>query len=281
MRYLFFGTPKFSAVILEKLMGAGFLPAGVICNPDRPVGRKKIMTPPPTKVVAQKYQIPVFQPASKSELSALAPRLEADFSIVAYYYQILSKEILKRFVLGTIGVHYSFLPKYRGATPVQAAILAGDDAIGISLYLIDERLDHGPILAQKSVPMSPHDTYLDLENKLTPIAGQMLEELIPKFVKGEIAPRSQDHSAATFTKKFETKDGFVDFDKDDPILIERKVRALNPEPGVFTLLAPSKVEGSQSKGGLRRMKILEAELKDGKLVLKKIQFEGEKPKPVI
>ena len=149
MKYFFFGTPEFSAIILGKLIEAGFVPAGVICNPDRPVGRKKIITPPPTKVLAQKHGVPVFQPANKGELNALAPKLEADFSIVAYYYQILPKEVLGKFSLGTIGVHYSFLPKYRGATPVQAAILAGDNAIGISLYLIDELWDHGPILGPK------------------------------------------------------------------------------------------------------------------------------------
>jgi methionyl-tRNA formyltransferase len=268
MKYIFFGTPEFSSLILEKLIGSGFAPAGVVCNPDRPVGRKKIITPPPTKVVALKHGIPVHQPASKEELNALAPKLEADFSVVAYYYQILSKEVLDKFSLGTIGVHYSFLPKYRGATPVQSAILAGDGAIGISLYLIDERLDHGPILAQKSVPISLDDTYLNLENKLTPIAGQMLVDLIPKFIKGEITPVYQDHDAATFTKKFATQDGFVDLNKDDPTIIERKVRALNPEPGVWTM-----------KDG-KRMKILKADVREGKLKLKEIQYEGGKPQKI-
>ncbi len=269
MKYLFFGTPKFSAVILEKLIGAGFTPAGVVCNPDRPVGRKKVITPPPTKVLALKHMIPIFQPADKNELNALAPQLEANFSIVAYYYQILSKEILEKFPLGTIGVHYSFLPKYRGATPVQAAILAGDDAIGISLYLIDERLDHGPILAQKSAPILPRDTYLDLENKLTPIAAQMLIDLLPKFIKGEVSPIPQDHAAATFTKKFRTDDAFVDLDKNDPVLIEKKVRALNPEPGVWTL---TRVNGKPV-----RMKILKARISDGKIILEEIQYEGKRP----
>lgn len=272
MKYIFFGTPEFAAIILEKLISAHLSPVSVVCNPDRPVGRKKIVTPPPTKVLAQEHGIPVFQPANKNELNALAPQLEADFSIVAYYYQILSKEILEKFHLGIIGVHYSFLPKYRGATPVQAAILAGDSTIGISLYLIDEQLDHGPILAQKSVPISPHDTYLDLENKLTPIAGQMLIDLLPKFMKGEITLAPQDHAAATLTKKFKTDDAYVDLEKDDHILIERKIRALNSEPGVWTL--------QQVQGKPKRVKLLDAELSEGKLKLKIIQIEGEKPKRI-
>ncbi len=269
LKFVYFGTPKYSAQILEQLIAANFVPTAVICNPDRPVGKKKIITPPPTKVVAAKHGIQVFQPENRTELDSLAPKLASDFSIVAYYYQMLSKEILNRFRLGTIGVHYSFLPKYRGATPVQAALLNGDSAIGISLYLIDEKLDHGPILSQKSVPLKPIDTYLDLENKLTPLAGEMLIQLLPDFIAGKIQPQEQDHNAATFTKKFTTADAEVDIVKDKPLIIYRKIQAFTPEPGVWTM----NFKGYEGK----RVKLLEAEHRNNELIVKKIQVEGKKP----
>jgi len=278
MQYIFFGTPKYSANILEQLIAAGFMPKAVVCNPDRPVGKKKIITPPPTKIVALSHTIPVFQPNSKIELDALALSLKADFAIVAYYYQILSPALLSQFRLGTIGVHYSFLPQYRGATPVQTAILNNDSTIGISFYLIDEQLDHGLILKQVSVPVQSTDTYLDLENKLTPIAAKELIKLIPDFIAGTIKPKEQDHTKATFTKKFTTKDAEVDMSttggKNDAPMIYRKIKALNPEPGVWTINFPGR-EG-------KRVKLLTAKFsarggENNELKITQIQVAGKKP----
>lgn len=268
IRYIFFGTPDFAAVILDKLIKAGFLPAGVVCNPDRPVGRKKIVTPPPTKVLAQKNGIPVFQPG---DLGSFGPN-GVEFAVVAAYARIIPKKVLETFSKGVIGVHPSLLPAYRGATPIQTVILNGENETGVTLYQMDEKVDHGAILAGDKLKVADNETYTTLEEKLAELAGNLLIEIIPKFMKGEIKPEMQNESQATFTKKFETKDAQVDLDKDDPVEIERKVRALNPEPGVWTL--------QQVQGKPTRMKILEAELRDGRLILKKIQYEGKKPQVV-
>lgn len=279
MQYVFFGSPKFAEIILKKLIDAGTPPVAVICNPDRPFGRKKILTPPPTKQLIATLQtsdighrtLPsVLQPetldaAFISTLRALHP----DFAIVAAYAKILPKEVIAIPRLGAIGVHPSLLPKYRGATPIQSAILAGEAETGTTLFLIDERVDHGPILAYRKWRMAYGDTYEALMHALAELGGDLLVETLPKFIAGEIIPQAQDESAASYTKKFTTDDGFVDVHKDAPELIWRKIRALNPDPGVYAF---------EEKNGARvRVKLLHAELRDGKLIPTLIQYEGRKP----
>jgi methionyl-tRNA formyltransferase len=278
-KYIFFGTPEFAAIILEKLIEAGFAPTALICNPDRPVGRKKIITAPPTKILAQKHGITVWQPEGlkienwKLKIEELGG---IDFAVVAAYSQIIPKNILDVLPAKFMGVHPSLLPRHRGASPIQSAILEGDEVTGVTLYLLDEKMDHGPILAGREFSIS-NFKFSILQTKLAEMAGNMLVETLPKFMKGEIKPQVQNEKYATYTKKFTTDDAFVDLEKDDPVIIERKVRALNPEPGVWTLRPLDVARDKQAQGKLKRMKILEAELKDGKLVLKKIQFEGKKP----
>lgn len=267
-KYVFFGTPDFAAVILEKLIEAGFVPATVVCNPDRPVGRKKIITPPPSRVVAEKNSIKVLQPIHPDPADFAGENF--DLFVVAAYARIIPQKLLTTPRLGTIGVHPSLLPKYRGTTPIQNAILNGEKVTGVTLYLMDGQIDHGPILMQKALENyeSGIMNYETLHDKLAELAGDLLIETLPKFVKGEYTLKPQNDKEATYTRKFKNDDGYVDLTKDDPVIIERKVRALNPEPGVWTFQND------------KRMKILEAELKDGKLVLKKIQFEGKKSQEV-
>ncbi|PJA95204.1 methionyl-tRNA formyltransferase, partial [Candidatus Jorgensenbacteria bacterium CG_4_9_14_3_um_filter_38_10] len=274
MKYLFFGTPEFAAIILEKLINAGFIPSAVVCNPDKPTGRKKIITPPLTKLLAIKYNIPVLQPEVLSIFNFQFSISNFDFFIVASYAKILPKEILEIPRFGTIGVHPSLLPKYRGPSPIQAAILNEEQETGVTLFLLDEKVDHGPVLENRKQKIENSDNYKTLHNKLAELGGDLLIETIPKFLREEIKSQPQDESQATYTKKFSAEDGFVGFkdlekaQKDGgqiAIEVERKIRALNPEPGVWTI-----------KDG-KRMKILEAELMPDKtLKLKKIQFEGKK-----
>lgn len=273
-KYTFFGTPDFAAIILEKLIAANIPPVLVVCNPDRPVGRKKIITPPPTKLLAIQHNIPVSQP-EKLETDKLS---SAEFAIVAAYSKILPKKIIDSLGGRVIGVHPSLLPKYRGPSPIQTAILNGDKETGVTLFLIDERVDRGPLLVKREVQITNHN-YKELEKELAGLSGDLIIETLPKFIKGEIKPRPQDETQATYTKKFKTEDAFVDPDDlreaqegaslEKAIKIERKIRALNPEPGVWTL--------RQAQGKLLRVKILEAEIVEGKLKLKKIQVEGKKP----
>lgn len=273
MQYVFFGSPKFAEIILKKLIDAGMPPAAVICNPDRPFGRKKVLTPPPTKqlIANGKLRIAVLQPEKLDEnFRRQLLDLKPDFAVVAAYAKILPREVIAVPRLGAIGVHPSLLPKYRGATPIQSAILAGEDRTGTTLFLIDERVDHGPTLAYGKWRIAHSDTYETLMQALAEMSGDLLIEALPKFVAGEITPQTQDESAATYTKKFVTEDGFVDIQSDAPELILRKVRALNPDPGVYTF---------EQKNGLKiRTKLLKAELHDGKLALTLIQHEGKKPR---
>lgn len=270
MKFAFFGTPAFAAIILQGLIDAKMSPALIICNPDRPVGRKKTITPPLTKIIAEEAGIPVWQPENleirnwKLEIDKLGG---LDFCIVAAYGKIIPKSVLDTMPAKFVGVHPSLLPKYRGASPIQSAILNNEPQTGVTLYRMDEKVDHGPILAQQILENDELRimNYETLMPALAALGTNLLIETLPKFAAGEIKAETQDETNATFTKKFTTEDAFVDLGKDDPIFVERKIRALNPEPGVWTM-----------QNG-KRMKILEAEISEGKLKLKKIQIEGKKP----
>ncbi|MEK9186516.1 MAG: methionyl-tRNA formyltransferase, partial [Patescibacteria group bacterium] len=186
----------------------------------------------------------------------------------AAYSKILPKEIIAIPRLGTIGVHPSLLPKYRGATPIQSAILNGEQETGVTLFLVDEKIDHGPILSSIKHQVSGTDTYKTLMRKSAELAGDLLIKTLAEFVDGKIKPRQQNETEATYTKKFTTADAFVDLEKDEPVIMERKIRAFDPEPGTWTL-----------KNG-KRIKILKAEIVDGKLKLRMVQEAGKKPKEV-
>lgn len=276
MKYIFFGTPDFAAIILEKLIKSGMPPAALVCNPDRPVGRKKIITPPPAKVTASRYGgIEIFQPEKlDSDFLDKLKKINADFYVVAAYAKILKKELLEIPAKGVIGVHPSLLPKYRGSSPIQSAILNRETETGTCLFLIDEKIDHGPVLATDKIALKPHITYKELEKELAELSGGLLVRTLPVFVEGKIKMSEQDESKAVFTKKFSTEDGFIDY----PILseaqsgnpelasnIDAKVRALNPEPGVYTF--------KNSK----RIKILKTAATEGKLKILEVQYEGKNP----
>lgn len=277
-KFVFFGTPEFAAIILEKLIDGGFIPAAVVCNPDRPVGRKKIITAPPVKQIIRneklENRIEILQPENPSSLISHLSSLKSDFFVVAAYAKIIPEKLLEIPPLGVIGVHPSLLPKHRGASPIQSAILNGDEETGVSLYLLDDKMDHGPILAKSKLQIA-NSNCEELMRKLATAGGDLLVETLPKFLNGEIKPQPQNESEATYAKKFERSDAFIEpgdireaeagTNREKTAEIERKIRAFNPEPGAWTIR-----DGKQ-------VKLLEAEVRDGKLILKKIQKEGEKP----
>jgi methionyl-tRNA formyltransferase len=281
MKFVFFGTHGFAAIILEKLIKAGFVPEAVVCNPDKPVGRKKVITAPPVKARIMNYEsgirdrIKILQPEKLNPSLFIIPNSSFDFFIVAAYAKILPKEILEIPRLGTIGVHPSLLPKYRGSSPIQTAILNGNEETGITLYLMDEKMDHGKIISNLKFQISKIDNYETLMRKLAELSADLLIENLPSIEEKIKNAKSQDEPQATYTKKFKTEDAFiapedlkiaVNHGGEPAIRIDRKIRALNPEPGTWTI--------KENK----RMKILEAVLtSEGKLKLKKIQFEGKKP----
>lgn len=273
MRYVFFGTPEFAAIVLEKLIAAGMVPIAVVTNPDRPVGRKQVLTPSAVKTRIRNYElgirekIKIFQPEQLSIIRSSLFEIQPALGILAAYGKIIPKEIIDIFPKGIIVVHPSLLPKYRGATPIQSAILAGEKETGTTLIVMDEKVDHGNIISNFQFPISNDDTYNTLAEKLAVASADLLIKTLPEYLSGEIVPQPQDHAKATYSRKFASEDGYVDLKKNSPEEIWRKVRALNPEPGVWTIAESGK-----------RMKILAADVVGEKLVLRKVQFDGEKPR---
>ena len=282
MKYAFFGTPRFASILLKRLIGAGLGPKLLVCNPDRPAGRGRIITPPPTKIIAERNNIRVLQP-EKLVASEIRKELEPlDFAVVAAYSKIIRDDVLALPKKGFFGIHPSLLPKYRGASPIQSVILAGEKKTGVTIYKIDTFVDHGPILLTNNLELTTNETYETLEEKLAELGAKMLIELMLKITEGKVTLTEQNHAEATMTKKFETKDGFVDLEKDDVEMIVGKVRALNPDPGVWTNITPNNhflIRANKKVVG-KRVKILDAKIEEGELKLKVIQVEGEKPKAV-
>lgn len=272
LRYGFFGSPEFAAVILEKLISCGMPPAFVVVNPDKPAGRKKIITSSPVKLLALEHKsapIEILQPEKlDADFIKKISALNADFFIVAAYAKIIPSSILTLPRLGVLGVHPSLLPKYRGASPVQSAILGGEKVTGVTIYALDSGMDSGPILKSADCTINDSDNFNSLIIKLAKLGADLLAEVLPPFVRGEIKVNPQNTQFATYTKKIITQDGFVDITKDKPDEIWRKIRALNPEPGVWTM-----------QNG-KRTKLLEAELVQNTLRIKKIQRDGKKPELV-
>ncbi len=278
-RFVFFGTPDFAATVLAGLLDAGMAPVAVVTNPDRPAGRKKELTSPAVKLLTTHYSLstPVFQPEALDDaFVAELQKTGAEVGVLAAYGKIVPRAVFDVFPKGIVVVHPSLLPKYRGATPMQSAILGGEDLTGTTLFIMDEKVDHGPVLGSAQVPLLDADTYLTLADKLAEASAVLLAETLPKYIAGEIVPVPQNHAAATYTKKFSGEDGCIapvelaaaSHGADAALGVWRKVRAFNPEPGVWTIH-----DG-------RRMKILAADLKDGKLALTKIQFDGGLPEDV-
>jgi len=282
LKIVFLGNPEFALPALEALVKENYQIAGVITASDKPVGRKHILTPPPVKVLAQKHGLAVYQPKDKAELLEIIKNLQPDVAVVAAFGMIFSKEVLNISKYGFINIHPSLLPRYRGPTPIQSAILNGDEETGVSLFLIDEEIDHGPILAKSEIQILKSETYESLHDKLAKLGAELLIKVLPSMeaIRSTKTFEPQDESQATYTKKFSTQDAYIeplDLEKaineggEIAIQIDRKIRALNPEPGVWTTMT---ITMTMTK----RMKILEATLTpENKLKLKKIQFEGKKP----
>lgn len=192
-----------------------------------------------------------------------------DVGILASFGVILSQEVIDFPKKGILNIHPSLLPKYRGTSPVQAAILAGDKQTGVSIIKIDEKVDHGPILSQFEELIRPEDTAESLEQRLFAQGTEVLKTILSAYLKGQIKPKEQNHQQATYTKKLNRDDGKIDWSK-PPEFIERQIRAYYPWPGTWTEIH---LRGEKSK----RLKILKAHLKNGKLVPDLVQLEGKKP----
>ncbi len=235
MSIIFIGTPAFAVPSLERLAGAGHDIAAVITQPDRPAGRRAAPRPPPAKQAAQKLGLDVLQPPTLRDpevlkrLRALSPEI----IIVVAYGQILRQELLDLPSRGVVNVHPSLLPRWRGASPIPASILAGDERTGVTIMLMDTGMDSGPVLAQEDVPIHDDDTSRSLSDTLAALGADLLVRTLPPWLAGETLPQPQDDSLATTCPLLRKEDGAIDWQL-PATDIWRRVRAYNPWPGAYT-----------------------------------------------
>jgi len=237
------GTPEFSVAPLEHLVLNHYEVVAVYSQPDKLAGRGRSLVSPPLKRVAEALELPVFQPASlkKAEVVAQLAGFHPDIIVVAAFGQILPQPILDIPAYGCINIHPSLLPKYRGASPVTAAILAGDEFTGVSIMLMEKGLDSGPLLARAQIPISDQDTTGSLTAKLSLVAAQVLQEVLVHWLRGELIPQPQNEAEATYSRLIAKEDGEIDWHL-SALEIWRRVRAFQPWPGCYT-----KWQGKQLK----------------------------------
>ena len=268
-RFAVFGTPELAVVILEELKRKGLVPALVVTTPDKPVGRKMVVTPPPTKAWAMANSISVAQPEKiTSEFMDELGESSWDLFVVAAYGKILPARLLEIPKHVVLNVHPSLLPRLRGASPIRSAILEDEKETGVTIMLMDEEVDHGPILAQEKVSLPSWPPYaLELEEILAHKGAELLTEVIPQWLGGDVTARAQEHGKATFTKKITKEDALIEL-IGDPYKNLLKIRAYEGSPGAYFF--------TEKNGSRIRMKITRAELKDGKLDITKVIPEGKR-----
>ncbi len=281
------GSPDFSVPALERL-AAHYPLAGIVTQPDRPAGRGRSLKPPAVKETALRLGIPVIQPEklrnpeAMIQLRAWAP----DLIVVAAFGQILRPEVLSLPKFGCINLHGSLLPRGRGAAPVQAALLAGDQETGITIMKMDAGVDTGPILSQRSVPILPEDTTGTLFEKLAPIGADLLLETLPRYFSGELQPQPQPAEGITHAPMLKKEDGKMDFSQPAAAL-ERRVRAFDPWPGTWfewdntpLKVLRTRVSAEKSPGAGSRLTVggyPAIGTGQGILILEEIQPAGGKP----
>jgi methionyl-tRNA formyltransferase len=254
---VFMGTSAFAATILEALIEAGHHIKSVYTQPPRPAGRGHRPRPSPVQLLATQRRLPVRCPVSlrTEEAQNAFSALGADAAVVAAYGLILPRPILVAPRLGCVNVHASLLPRWRGAAPIQRALLAGDAESGITIMQMDEGLDTGPVLLQRAVPIAPDMRAAGLSAELAALGGRLILEALEGVSKGTLAPRPQRLEGVTYAHKISREDGRLDWRLAAAVLA-RQVRALDPWPGAF-------FEGPQNKDGSERIRVLAAAVLPG------------------
>jgi len=289
LKLIFFGTPDFAAPSLEALVSSHHEIAGVVTQPDRPKGRGRKVVASPVKCLAQEHGLTVFQPekASAPEFVEKLHELGPDLIVVAAYGEILKRDVLQAPVHGSINVHASLLPKYRGSSPIQAAIMNGDEVTGVTIIQMDEQMDTGDILGQTKVPIDVNDTAGALHDKLAQVGARLLVETVDLIERGTVAGTPQDDEAATYTKRLRKEDGAIDWNQPAG-KVHNFVRAMNPWPVAHTRQGKLRVwmtsvpseEGERATPGTvvraDERSLLVATL-EGAIRIEQIQVAGSKP----
>jgi len=290
LRLVFMGSPQFAVPPLERLLASKYQVAAVYTQPDRPAGRGRGLVSSPVKQAAQARGLTVVQPASLKAAGVVEQLkgFEPDAIVVAAFGQILPEPVLALPRLGCLNIHPSLLPRFRGASPVASTILAGDDFSGVSIMVMDEGLDTGPVLARAQIPILDRDTTGSLTEKLSRLGAQLLGEVLVGWSRGERTPRPQDESKVTYCSPIAKEEGEIDWRR-PAIDIWRRVRAFNPWPGCYTRWWGKTLKiievvplGGERTAGVGRVVALDSKAGfgvgtgDGILAIARVQMEGKK-----
>lgn len=271
--FVFFGTGEIAVGVLNELAKASLLPTLIVTSPDKPAGRGGTLTSSPVKKWASARHLEILQPEKLDSafILFLAPKTYPLF-VVVDYGAFLPKKLLEIPKHGTLNMHPSLLPRLRGPSPIRSAILNDEKETGVSVMLVDEKMDHGPIVAQKKVTVPewpPRGRELDV--LLASTGGKLLAEIIPLWVRGDIEPQEQNHDIATFSQMFSKEDGLLDLVNGDPYQNLLKIRAFESWPGTYTFF--------ERNGKRIRTQIIDALMEGKKLTLVRIKPEGKQEIP--
>lgn len=285
MKLIFMGTPDFAVPCLEKLIESGHEVSAVFTQPDKPVGRKQVLTPPDVKVCALKHGLTVYQPNSMRDGTAMEIIREKnpDAIIVAAYGKILPKEILDFPRYGCINVHGSLLPKYRGAAPIQWSVINGDPETGVTIMQMNEGIDTGDMLLQRAIPIGIDDTAESMFDKLAQLGGDVLIEALDKLERGELIAEKQDESLATYASMLDKSISLIDW-SNSGTAVHNLVRGLYSWPVAYTLLHDKKLkilrtspcEKSGEAGKILSLDPLTVACGEGSVIIHELQLEGKK-----
>ncbi|PIR74011.1 MAG: methionyl-tRNA formyltransferase [Candidatus Magasanikbacteria bacterium CG10_big_fil_rev_8_21_14_0_10_47_10] len=283
IRMIFYGTQQFAVTVLQVLLKSPMIEVGlVVTQPDKPTGRKKEVVFSPIKTVALQHDIPIVQPDS---LKSWVPEMQdVDLAVVAQYGNIIPERLLSLPVYGTLNVHTSLLPKYRGASPIQTAILHGETKTGVTIMKMDKGLDTGPILIQEEITIDPDETYPQLDARLAVVGANLLARTIPPYISGSLVLAEQDNSAATTCTQLTRDDGLVDWQKSAQH-IYNQYRAMTPWPGIWTTwngrrlkllrVKPADLGSSRPGRASAHDNAFFVETADGALEIVELQMEGK------
>jgi methionyl-tRNA formyltransferase len=281
MKIVFLGTPDYVMPILTGLhkkfvTGPGKSPiSAVVTQSPKPTGRKQYLTYSPVDKWAHEHKIPTLYSAQE----LIDNPVEGEIGILAAYGEIIRRDVINLFPHGILVIHPSLLPKYRGASPIPAAIANGDITTGVSIIRMDEKVDHGKIIAQFKEDILSTDTSETLRARLFERTVDVLIELLPAYMQGKIKPKEQNEAEATYTKIMNKEDGFINPEKlkSQPAEAERFIRAMQPWPGAWTRVNLQITKSTNNESQIKRLKILKAHLENDKLVLDEVQLEGKLP----